>query len=167
MNENFQLEIIRSGDTRPEQEDLLKLIEQISKIAAQSSYAPAELHLRQFIDDIFSASSCFSEKKIMVALFSPEKMLAGFCQVRFFLENADLDFIIVEHSFQRQGLAKIMTVALEHELKSCGVSRILLEVGKRNVAAHQLYISIGFVQIAVRQSYYRSGDDALVMEKRI
>jgi ribosomal-protein-alanine N-acetyltransferase len=56
---------------------------------------------------------------------------------------------------------------LELELQSLGVSRIILEVAAGNQIALQLYLNSGYKKISVRKSYYRTGEDALVMEKTI
>ena len=50
------------------------------------------------------------------------------------------------------------------ELRLCHVNRILLEVGVDNDSAIRFYTRIGFKEISRRKDYYRSGEDAFVME---
>jgi ribosomal-protein-alanine N-acetyltransferase len=47
-----------------------------------------------------------------------------------------------------------------------GVRRIILEVGRRNIAGRNLYRKCGFSAIGFRKRYYAEiDDDAVVMEK--
>jgi ribosomal protein S18 acetylase RimI-like enzyme len=58
---------------------------------------------------------------------------------------------------------------MEYLEKICvknGLKRIVLDVGRRNVPARNLYRRCGFLSVGFRKDYYTViGDDAIVMEK--
>jgi len=75
----------------------------------------------------------------------------------------------------------IMNVAVEPELRGCGVGRMLvqkvlddcrqegasfvsLEVRESNLSAISLYRKMGFDVVGKRRRYYENGEDALMME---
>ena len=69
--------------------------------------------------------------------------------------------------FRRQGLARrLMALAEEHTAETGGES-VTLEVRVSNNEAGGLYEALGYSLVGSRPSYYRDGEDALVMTKRI
>lgn len=76
---------------------------------------------------------------------------------------------IAVHPEQRcQGLGTFMMDYLERSCRQRRLNRILLDVGRRNVPARNLYKRCGFESIGFRKNYYAEiQDDALVMEKRL
>ncbi len=66
------------------------------------------------------------------------------------------------------GLGTFMMDYLERSCRQRRLNRILLDVGRRNVPARNLYKRCGFESIGFRKNYYAEiQDDALVMEKRL
>lgn len=47
------------------------------------------------------------------------------------------------------------------------VTRFMLEVSAQNGGAQALYRKLGFTEYYRREKYYRNGDDAIMMEKKI
>ncbi|WP_027587907.1 GNAT family N-acetyltransferase [Acidipropionibacterium thoenii] len=79
------------------------------------------------------------------------------------IDCCDLDRIMVIPQARRTGVAARL---LEHGMTWAarrGARQILLEVRPDNLAALALYRSHGFDQIARRNHYYGTGEDALVM----
>ncbi len=71
--------------------------------------------------------------------------------------------ICTEPNRRREGIAREL---LEHTIAAAGGpdARITLEVRPSNVAARELYDSLGFVSVGTRRRYYRDdGEDALIM----
>lgn len=71
--------------------------------------------------------------------------------------------ICTEPNRRREGIARSM---LEHTIAEAGGAgaRITLEVRPSNVAARELYTSLGFLSVGTRRRYYRDdGEDALIM----
>jgi ribosomal-protein-alanine N-acetyltransferase len=65
-------------------------------------------------------------------------------------------------AYRRRGLGRALLAACEEKLK---YDRVRLCVRRSNLAAQQLYLETGYVQIDVWKRYYNGGEDALVMEK--
>lgn len=79
---------------------------------------------------------------------------------------ADVARIAVVPQQRRTGVGRGLLSALLGESERQGVDRVLLEVASDNAAAIGLYEAGGFAAIATRPHYYRSGADAVVMERR-
>jgi ribosomal-protein-alanine acetyltransferase len=82
-------------------------------------------------------------------------------------DTADVVRIAVLPGRRRTGVGRRLLAALLGESERRGAERVLLEVASDNVAATGLYEAGGFVAIATRPNYYRSGADAVVMERRV
>jgi len=69
--------------------------------------------------------------------------------------------------YRRGGLARrLMRLAEEHTADRGGES-VTLEVRVSNDTAEALYASMGYSQVGRRRSYYRDGEDALLMTRRV
>lgn len=71
--------------------------------------------------------------------------------------------ICTEPNRRREGIARRL---LEHVIAEAGGAdaRITLEVRPSNLAARDLYTSLGFLSVGTRRRYYRDdGEDALIM----
>ena len=67
---------------------------------------------------------------------------------------------------RRRGVGRRLLEHLLEAVRAAGGRRVILEVGRGNGAARQLYESAGFRVFNVRPRYYRAtGDDALEMER--
>jgi ribosomal-protein-alanine N-acetyltransferase len=65
---------------------------------------------------------------------------------------------------RRRGVARRLLEACEASL---GTPRVRLTLRASNTPAHTLYQSSGYVDAARWRSYYRDGEDAIVMEKAL
>lgn len=78
--------------------------------------------------------------------------------------DADIQTIAVATSARRMGLGRILMLALIEQARSRRATQIFLEVRADNPGAQQLYLSLGFTEIAVRPHYYQpDGVDAVIM----
>lgn len=82
------------------------------------------------------------------------------------VDDADVEMVAVAPDQRRRGIARALTEALCTALFAHGVERVLLEVRAANAPAVQLYVSLGFREVARRTSYYGPGEDALVLARR-
>jgi ribosomal protein S18 acetylase RimI-like enzyme len=82
-------------------------------------------------------------------------------------KRARLITIAVMPSYRNRGLAKAMLAFLEKKMVGLGLRAVSLEVGETNVAATNLYLSIGYRIKGTVPNYYGKGKDALYMEKPI
>ncbi len=70
--------------------------------------------------------------------------------------------IVVAPEARRRGVGSALLTAL---LSSFGAGPAFLEVRASNLAARALYAGHGFVGVGVRTSYYRDGEDAVLMRR--
>lgn len=89
--------------------------------------------------------------------------LVGYAIVSRYDDAFHLMNICTEPNRRREGIAREM---LEHVIAEAGgaAARITLEVRPSNVAARELYTSLGFLSVGTRRRYYRDdGEDASIM----
>lgn len=99
-------------------------------------------------------------------VFKTGETLVGYLCFWEVLDEAHLMNIAVRPELRGQGYGKYMMAHLEAICLRDDIRRIILEVGRRNVAAKNLYRKCGFSTIGFRKNYYPTvPDDALVMEK--
>jgi ribosomal-protein-alanine N-acetyltransferase len=78
--------------------------------------------------------------------------------------NADIQTIAVAPFARRNGLGRMLMLALIAEARLRGAAFVFLEVRADNPNARALYDDLGFEQIAVRTQYYQpDGVDAQIM----
>lgn len=82
-------------------------------------------------------------------------------------KKARLITIAVMPDYRNQGLARAMLAFLEKKMAKLCLRMASLEVGVANVAARNLYLSIGYRIVGTIPDYYGKGKDALFMEKPI
>ena len=87
--------------------------------------------------------------------------------VRVVDDVADLHRIGVHPGHRRRGVARMLLDQAMDAAVTDGAVRLLLEVAADNDGALAFYGSVGFVEIGRRARYYRSGADAVVMERRL
>ncbi|MEZ5896297.1 MAG: ribosomal protein S18-alanine N-acetyltransferase [Parvularculaceae bacterium] len=100
--------------------------------------------------------------------YGPERQAPfGFVMWRPLGDEAEILTLGVSPDGRRKGVASALLARSILDARQAGAARMFLEVGARNVAAIALYRKFGFEQIGERPSYYRDGEDALVMRARI
>jgi ribosomal-protein-alanine N-acetyltransferase len=75
--------------------------------------------------------------------------------------------IAVEPELRRRGVGRMLMLELENRFRADRVKAIRLEVGVDNNAAIRLYESLGYETVGFRRGYYPDGSDALVMVKNL
>lgn len=85
----------------------------------------------------------------------------GFAMIRAAADEAELLTIGTTHP--RQGDGRALLAASVQAALDLGAERLFLEVSARNRGALGLYRDMGFVRLALRQSYYHDGSDAEIM----
>jgi ribosomal protein S18 acetylase RimI-like enzyme len=70
----------------------------------------------------------------------------------------------VAPAFRRQGIGRALLAACEQRL---GAARMRLCVRRDNPPAQRMYWQAGYLQVDVWKSYYRDGEDAFVLEKKL
>lgn len=117
-----------------------------------------------------SASYCNSSgnsRKVGLIAALVDELVVGVLLFQFLFDECEIEHIVVEKNYQRQGVALGMLQTLEEIGKTKDIRKIFLEVGVDNFGAKALYSKIGYVQISRRVRYYRDTEDALVLEKTL
>ena len=98
----------------------------------------------------------------------PEQGVGGYAVVWWVLDQGELANLAVTEGYQGRGVGSALLDRLLADAEAGGVETLFLEVRMSNTRAHQLYLSRGFVQVAVRKDYYRSPrEDARVLVKQL
>jgi len=94
-----------------------------------------------------------------------EGEIIGYCMLRFGPEEIHLINMAVDPTHQKQGIGSKL---LEHILnKIPPKTSVFLEVERGNFPAINLYIKSGFEEIGIRENYYHTGGDAIVMRLKV
>lgn len=86
------------------------------------------------------------------------------------VDEAHILNLCVDPDHRRQGVARYMLEHLLDVAASAGMRTMLLEVRPSNIAALDLYSSLGFSQIGLRKNYYPATggrEDAMVLARRV
>ncbi|MCX7845216.1 MAG: ribosomal protein S18-alanine N-acetyltransferase [Dictyoglomaceae bacterium] len=88
----------------------------------------------------------------------------GFWQI---FREAQITTIAVHPDFRGKGIGEAL---LDYVIELCrknSIEEIVLEVRISNTIAQNLYFKKGFKKVGIRKWYYRDGEDALVMIKKL
>jgi len=103
----------------------------------------------------------------LVLVHVDEFGVQGFASIRLFVPDAELVRIGVGLGSRRQGVATRLLEAVEEAARSRGAERMLLEVADDNDPALGLYRRAGYRESGRRRAYYRSGADAVLMDRNL
>lgn len=80
------------------------------------------------------------------------------------LDEAHILNVAVRCNLRSQGLGRALVEHVLQEFDDRSIRVVTLEVRRGNVAARALYEKLGFVEMGIREKYYRNNDeDALIM----
>ena len=88
--------------------------------------------------------------------------ILGFIIYEYIYDRIELDYIYVDKEKRGIGIANILMNQMIDFAKENNIKNITLEVNKNNFSAISLYKKYGFIDGAIRKSYY-NGEDALLM----
>lgn len=86
----------------------------------------------------------------------------GFLIARKAADEAELLTLAVAPACRRMGLARALLRDATEALRTSGAKQLFLEVEEGNLAALQLYRSLGAVPVGRRPGYYAHGGDAAI-----
>ena len=89
------------------------------------------------------------------------KNLLGYCMLRLVKNEITIVNMAIRPAFQGKGHGRLLLGHILDQIPS--KSSVFLEVKQGNLSAINLYMSFGFVEIDVRNNYYKDGSDAIVM----
>lgn len=106
--------------------------------------------------------------KIIVA--ESEGKIIGFIDFLITFNSSTIMQVAVTNKFRGQGIATQLLSEMEHsfpkEIDDL-VETITLEVRESNEAAKALYLKNGYELVVVKKNYYKDGENALYMLKRL
>ncbi|MBQ0009103.1 MAG: ribosomal protein S18-alanine N-acetyltransferase [Firmicutes bacterium] len=106
--------------------------------------------------------------KIIVAEF--EEKIIGFIDFLITFNSSTIMQVAVTNKFRGQGIATQLLSEMEHSFPKeidDVVETITLEVRESNEAAKALYLKNGYELVVVKKNYYKDGENALYMLKRL
>ncbi|MDH7577900.1 MAG: ribosomal protein S18-alanine N-acetyltransferase [Bacillota bacterium] len=94
--------------------------------------------------------------------------VVGYAGMWLFSGEAHVTTVAVDPGFRGRGLGRLLMNTLMEYARVQGAETMVLEVRPSNLAALNLYKSLGFRQIGWRKNYYiETGEDALVMLRNL
>ena len=100
----------------------------------------------------------------LVALEDGE--VIGYVGSQAVLDAADIMNVAVAPEHRRRGIARLLLLQLEEEMRQKDVASLTLEVRASNLPAQILYDKLGYRQVGLRPNYYRKPrEDALILRK--
>ena len=90
----------------------------------------------------------------------------GYAGSQAVLDAADIMNVAVAPDHRRRGIARLLLLQLEEEMRQRDVASLSLEVRVSNLAAQALYAALGYQEVGRRPNYYRKPrEDALILRK--
>jgi len=142
-------------------------------VGAEESETLTRIHAEAFanywnpsdFNDFFAVASTFA------LLAEIDNAPAGMVVLRVLGEQADIMTIATRPNFRRRGLARELMNQAIQMAREIDADAMFLDVEDGNIAALQLYKSLGFANLSRRKLYYRQKDgrytDALVMTRKL
>jgi len=109
----------------------------------------------------------FQKEGIKVFGLLISNLLIGICVFHVILDEAQINFFVVNQKYRRKGLGSYL---MNHLIKRCeklNINKLFLEVSHTNVAAQKFYSRFDFSTVGIRKNYYKDGSDALLKEKKL
>ncbi len=110
----------------------------------------------------------FKARSIVLVAFVESKLIGSIIVLlRNHISNARIYSLDVHPAYRRRGVASLLMDTALEILKEKGFKNITLEVGVNNKAAQNLYRSKGFIKDKILYNYYKNGDDALHLFRKL
>jgi ribosomal-protein-alanine N-acetyltransferase len=116
---------------------------------------------RPWTRDMFLGSVKNSAVKFKVLVES--KTIVGYYIISIVSDETEVLNIAVDPSFRRKNFARCMLLDIKKEAVNKKSKFISLETWRANIAATNLYKSLGFTEIGIRKKYY-GNEDAIILQ---
>ena len=98
-------------------------------------------------------------------VYEMDDMVIGYISCNFDGDVLEVCNICIDNKYQNQGLGtKLLDYAL-NEAKTKGAISSVIDVKHNNLRAIHVYEKLGYKRIHVRKGYYKTGEDAIVLQK--
>lgn len=95
------------------------------------------------------------------------KKVIGYGGFSVVLEDVFLVNLAISPPYRRKHIGTHLLAYLIKMSKEKNGKRMLLEVKRSNTSARAFYHKNGFVEIGIRKDYYKKGEDAIIMERKL
>ncbi|MBK2402268.1 MULTISPECIES: ribosomal protein S18-alanine N-acetyltransferase [Erysipelothrix] len=113
---------------------------------------------KQYLDELSNTNS-------VVDVIETNHSVIGFYSLRLIGDTCDILQIAIHPDYQSQGYGKKLMNHLCSISTNYKVKEIFLEVEENNTNALQFYLKFNFEMISIRQNYYGTNRNAIVMRK--
>ena len=96
-----------------------------------------------------------------------ENYLIGICVFQVVLDEAQINFFVVNQKYRKRGFGSYLMSYLINECEKLNIKKLFLEVSHTNIAAKKFYDHFEFSTVGIRRNYYKDGSDALLKEKKL
>tara|TARA_A100001035_G_scaffold37076_1_gene24845 strand:- start:147 stop:587 length:441 start_codon:yes stop_codon:yes gene_type:complete len=109
----------------------------------------------------------FKKEGINVFGILISNLLIGICVFHVVLDEAQINFFVVEDKHRKKGFGTYLMNYLINECKKLNINKLFLEVSHTNFIAEKFYNRFNFSTVGIRPNYYKDGSDALLKEKKL
>ena len=109
----------------------------------------------------------FKKEGVKVFCLSFENLVIGICVVQVVLDEAQINYFVVNQKFRKRGFGSHLMSFLVKQCERLNINKLLLEVSNKNVIAEKFYNQFDFSTVGIRRNYYKDGSDALLKEKKL
>ena len=109
----------------------------------------------------------FKKEGIKVFGLSISNLIVGICVFHVVLDEAQINFFVINQKFRRKGYGSYLMNSLIIECEKLNITKLFLEVSNNNLKADKFYNRFDFYTIGIRKNYYKDGSDALLKEKKL
>jgi ribosomal-protein-alanine N-acetyltransferase len=112
--------------------------------------------------------SLLTRDRVRVLAAENDGDVVGYAVVWWVMDQGELANLAVHPEFRGQGLGSRLLDRVLADARDLGIESLFLEVRESNEKAQRLYARRGFVQISVREGYYRNPpEDACILVKNL
>ena len=104
---------------------------------------------------------------IRVLGISLADLVVGICVFQVILDEAQINFFVIDQKYRKKGFGTYLMNYLIKQCEKLNISKLFLEVSKKNVTAEKFYSQFNFFTVGIRRNYYKNGSDALLKEKNL
>ena len=133
-------------------------LERINQIEQASFSDPWSLNA---LEGVTNASNFFG------LVIEENDIVVGYVGANSVLDEGEILLVAVDSNCRGKGYGKALVNTLLDEFSSKDIKVVFLEVRKSNATAIACYQKCGFYKIAERARYYRDGEDAIIMERKL
>tara|TARA_A100001388_G_C28639854_1_gene436531 strand:+ start:431 stop:871 length:441 start_codon:yes stop_codon:yes gene_type:complete len=112
-------------------------------------------------------SNEFKKQGIIAFCLSLKNLVIGICVFHVVLDEAQLNYFVINHKFRRRGYGTYLMSYLINQCENLNLNKLSLEVSCNNLSAEKFYNLFDFYTVGIRRNYYRDGSDALLKEKKL